>query len=172
MIHGPPSSPALRPSTFTMRLIIQPHREGSLARGDSRASQKSHPAPGSQEGRLGGLVEPWYGRRTLHFSPILFMFCERWIWSHQQAPLKSGPFTKRRQRSTEILTPQLSIELYCADNEWGTWGGLLSITLHTVWYNECHLDYQDPEEFKANLHLQCSHLVSQYPISHFSMSNH
>lgn len=170
MIHGPPSPPALRPSTFTMRLIIQPHREGSLARGDSRASQKSHSAAGSQEG---GLVEPWYGRCTLHFSPILFMFCERWIWSHQQAPLKLGPFTKRRQRSTEILTPQLSSELYCADNECRTWGGLLYplnyIQFDTM--NDTSIT-KTPEEFKANLHLQCSHLVSRYPISHFSMSNH
>ncbi len=51
----------------------------------------------------------------------------------KQVPLKPGPLTKRRQRSTGILTLQLSSELHCADNECGTWGGLLyPLRLHTV----------------------------------------
>lgn len=113
-------------------------------------------------------------RCTLHFSPILFMFGERWIWSPKQVPLKSGPLTKRRQRSTGILTLLLSSELHCADNECGTWGGLL-YPLHYIQFdtmNAISITETLKSSKQTDLHLQCRHLVSQYPIRHFSMSNH
>ncbi len=118
-----------------MRLIIQPHREECLAGGDSRASQKSQPAAGSQEARLGGLVEPWYGwnltghserpSSQVHLTFLTYSFHVWWkmdLISPVGAFETGSPHKEKTKINWDIDT---AVILHCADNECGTWGGLL-----------------------------------------------
>ncbi len=143
-----------------MRLIIQPHREESLAGGDSRASQKSQPAAGSQEARLGGLVEPWYGwnltghserpRSQVHLTFLTYSFHVWWkmdLISPVGAFETGSPHKEKTKINWDIDTVVI---LHCVDNECGTWGGLL---YHYATYSLIQWMpplLRSPEEFKAN----------------------